>query len=125
MGGHDKNKLLHIRRDQVGLEKQQSRGVGTIGDWVTQAWTGSVMVWGCMVWNEPGYMSHIKAGLEAKLYIEILDECVTFTQEHYGIDPEEMVFQQVNDATPTTKITRDFFQHHGYQILLWPPNSPG
>jgi hypothetical protein len=85
---------------------------------------GSLMMWGCMAWDGPGFISHIEAGLDAKLYVEILDECVPLSQEYYGIDPEEMIFQQDNDPKHTAKITRQFFERNGYRILFWPPNSP-
>ena len=85
---------------------------------------GSLMMWGCMAWDGPGFISHIEAGLDAKLYIEILDECVPLTQEYYGIHPEEMIFQQDNDPKHTAKITRRFFEDNEYVVLMWPPNSP-
>src|SRR5690349_4410697 len=82
------------------------------------------MMWGCMTWSGTGFISHIEAGLDSKLYIEILEECVPLTQEYYGIDPAEMVFQQDNDPKHTAKITKQFFEGNNYNILFWPPNSP-
>jgi len=85
---------------------------------------GSLMMWGCMAWDGPGFISHIEAGLDAKLYVEILDECIPLTQEYYGIDPQDMVFQQDNDPKHTAKSTGRFLKEQEYNILFFPPNSP-
>jgi hypothetical protein len=85
---------------------------------------GSIMVWACMTWHGPGYMSKIDGGMDAKLYVDILDECLPLTQEWYGIDASEMIFQQDNDSKHTSNLAREYFEDHNYTALFWPPNSP-
>ena len=85
---------------------------------------GSLIMWGCMHWEGTGYISQIIGGLDAKLYIEILKDCVPKTQQYYGIRPRDMIFQQDNDPKHTAKITKEFFERQGYELLFSPANSP-
>lgn len=85
---------------------------------------GSLMMWGCMHWLGAGYISHIEAGLDARLYTEILDECVPLTLEYYNINAGDMIFQQDNDPKHTARLTKRFFEDHRYNLLFWPANSP-
>ena len=85
---------------------------------------GSLIMWGCMQWEGTGFISQIEGGLDAKLYIEILEECVPLTQRWYRINPRTMIFQQDNDPKPTAKITQALFERNNYKLLFWPANSP-
>ena len=85
---------------------------------------GSIVIWGCMHWEGVGYISRIEGGLDAKLYIEILDECIPLMLDWYNIDLEELIFQQDNDPKHIAKITTEYLKEKGFTILFWPPNSP-
>ena len=37
-------------------------------------WGGSVMVWGCMMWEGPGYACKIDGRMDGDLYVSILEE---------------------------------------------------
>jgi transposase len=85
---------------------------------------GNIMIWGCMTWHGPGFISKIDGGLDAKLYVEIIDECIPQTVEHYSINKSEMIFQQDNDPKHTSKIAVKYFDEKKMNILYWPAQSP-
>ena len=58
---------------------------------------GSIMVWGCMTWDGPGFLVKIDSTLDSALYIRILQDELLNTIDWYNIDPEQYIFQQDND----------------------------
>ncbi len=85
---------------------------------------GSLMVWGCMLWQGPGYACHIETKMDADLYCKILDEDLQASLEHYDLEAADIIFQQDNDPKHTSKKAKKWFQTHGYQVLEWPAQSP-
>jgi DDE superfamily endonuclease len=85
---------------------------------------GNIMVWGCMTWEGPGFISRIEGGLDSTLYVEILDECIPLTLEYYEIDQNTMIFQQDNDPKHTSRIASKYFEDKKMNLLYWPPQSP-
>ena len=57
---------------------------------------GSVMVWGCMTVHGVGFMCRIEGRMDASLYEEILGDDLLRTVEFYGMDREDIIFQQVS-----------------------------
>ena len=89
----------------------------------------SIMVWGCMTWDGPGYLAKIDSTLDAELYIRILQEELLNTVNWYNIDPEQFIFQQDNDSKHTAKRVKGYLASIGLteargRILTWPSNSP-
>ena len=58
---------------------------------------GSVMVWGCMFGDRPGYACNIDGRMNGDLYVKIMEEDPKASMDYYGKSPEEVVFQQDND----------------------------
>jgi transposase len=85
---------------------------------------GHLFMWGCMTYQGPGFISQIRGTMDADLYVEILKECVPWTQKWYGIRPRDMIFQQDNDSKHTSATAKKFFKDHKYTMLFWPANSP-
>lgn len=85
---------------------------------------GNIMVWGCMVWDGPGFMCKINGNLDKDLYIEILEDCVKETLSWYKINKRTFYFQHDNDSKHTAKATKDYLDSQGWRILDWPPQSP-
>ena len=85
---------------------------------------GNIMIWGCMTWHGPGFISKIDGRLDAKLYVEIIDKCIPQTVEHYNINENEMIFQQDNDPKHTSKVAAKYFDDKKMNILYWPAQSP-
>jgi transposase len=85
---------------------------------------GSVMVWGCMLWDGPGYACRIDGRMDGDLYIKILEEDLQESLTYYGKDAGDVIFQQDNDPKHTCKKAKTWFQDHGFNVLLWPAQSP-
>lgn len=54
------------------------------------------MVWGCMTVHGVGFMCRIEGRMDASLYEEILGDDLLRTVEFYGMDREDIIFQQVS-----------------------------
>jgi hypothetical protein len=90
---------------------------------------GSIMVWGCMTWDGPGFMAKIDSTLDSALYIRILQDVLLNTIDWYNTDPERFIFQQDNDPKHTANITKSYLASIGLteaigRLLRWPSNSP-
>jgi hypothetical protein len=82
------------------------------------------MVWGCMLWDGPGFATKIEGRMDAELYTAILEDELQQTMEWYGLETEDVIFQQDNEPKHTSKKARKWFNEHGYQVLQWPAQSP-
>jgi hypothetical protein len=89
---------------------------------------GSVMMWGCITYDGPGYACRIYDGtMKKEDYIHILDSTLKDTLEWYGYMPEDIYFQQDNDPKHTAKATKAYFKENNFDtdsIYSWPPQSP-
>ena len=85
---------------------------------------GSVMVWGCFMWDGPRYAVKIDGRMDGDLYIQILEDDLTASLDFYGLTPTDIIFQQDNDPKHTCKKAKEWFQDHNYNVLLWPAQSP-
>jgi transposase len=85
---------------------------------------GSIMMWGCMFWEGPGYACKIDGRMDGELYRQILDEDLQASLEYYGKDPTDIIFQQDNDPKHKSKKATEWFSDHDYQVLIWPAQSP-
>jgi len=85
---------------------------------------GSVMVWGCMTMYGVGLMCRIEGKMDASLYEEILEDELQETVDYYGMDREDLIFQQDNDPKHTSKRAQKWFQDNGFKVLDWPAQSP-
>lgn len=90
---------------------------------------GNIMVWSCMTWYGPGFITKIDGGLNAELYVEILKDEFMQTVEYYGIDKDTYIFQQDNDPKHTSKLAKAYLESQGLteergRYLFWPAQSP-
>ena len=85
---------------------------------------GSIMIWGCMVSEGPGFLAKIDGGLDAELYCRILSEELQNTIDWYSMDRNKIIFQHDNDPKHTAKKTKEWIQQNGIQVLDWPAQSP-
>ena len=82
------------------------------------------MLWGCMMWEGCGYACRIEGKMDADLYISILEDNLGASLEYYGLDDEDMIFQQDNDPKHTSKKAKTWFKDNNIQVLWWPAQSP-
>jgi len=85
---------------------------------------GSVMVWGCMLWDGPGYACRIDGRMDGDLYIKILEEDLQESLAYHDKEPGDVIFQQDNDSKHTCKKAQAWFKDHDFNVLLWPAQSP-
>lgn len=85
---------------------------------------GSIMVWGCMTAEGPGYLTKIDGGLDAELYCRILEGSLQDTIEWYGMERDRVIFQHDNDPKHTARRTKEWLERNKLQVLDWPAQSP-
>jgi Transposase/DDE superfamily endonuclease len=85
---------------------------------------GSLMLWGCMLWDGVGYACRIDGRMDGDLYVKILEEDLQASIRHYGKHTGDVIFQQDNDSKHTCKKAQAWFQNNGFTVLQWPAQSP-
>jgi len=85
---------------------------------------GSLMMWGCMMWDGVGYSCKIDGRMDGELYTKILEEELQESLAHYGQDPASIIFQHDNDPKHKCKMATTWLKDHGLQVLSWPAQSP-
>ncbi|KAG1484900.1 hypothetical protein G6F54_013405 [Rhizopus delemar] len=74
-------------------------------DLTVKGGAGSVMLWGCMTWDGPGYGCAIENGtMKASDYVHILSTTLMDSLKYYGYEQEAIYFQQDNDPKHTSKL---------------------
>jgi len=85
---------------------------------------GSLMMWGCMLWEGVGYACKIDGRMDGELYTKILQDELQETLAFYGKDPSAITFQQDNDPKHKSQKASTWFEEHGFKVLPWPAQSP-
>jgi hypothetical protein len=85
---------------------------------------GSVMVWGCMMWDGVGYACKIDGRMDGDLYVQILDEDLRSSITHYNKSLDNIIFQQDNDLKHTSGKAKTWFEDNDINVLPWPAQSP-
>jgi transposase len=85
---------------------------------------GSLMMWGCMLWDGPGYACKIDGRMDGDLYIKIMEDEMRDSLAYYNKQVGDIIFQQDNDPKHTCKKAKAWFQDQGLQVLSWPAQSP-
>ena len=82
------------------------------------------MMWGCMLWDGPGYACKIDGWVDGDLLIQVLVDELQESLPHYGKSPQDIIFQQNNDFKHTCKKAQEWFKNHGFTLLQWSAQSP-
>src|SRR5882762_3060850 len=62
---------------------------------------GSLIVWGCMLWNGVGFACKIDGRMDGDLYVKIMEEDLQASINYFGKSPGDVIFQQDNDPKHT------------------------
>lgn len=84
---------------------------------------GCIMVWSCMTKDGFGEAALIQERMDAKIYVEIMQEHMLLSAE-YLFGKRNFVFQQDNDPKHTSKLAKDWFKRNNITVMEWPANSP-
>ena len=85
---------------------------------------GNLMMWGCMLWDGPGYACKIDGRMDGDLYVKIMQDELQESLTYYNKRADRVIFQQDNDHKHTCKKAQAYFQTQDYDILWWPAQSP-
>ena len=85
---------------------------------------GSLMMWGCMLWDGVGYACKIDGRMDGDLYIKILEEDLQESISYFGKSTGDVIFQQDDDPKRTCKKAQTWFKDNGFKVLHWPAQSP-
>ena len=85
---------------------------------------GSVMIWGCMTSEGPGFMCKIEGTMDQHLYKSILEGELIQTIDWYGMDPTKVIFQQDNDPKHRSKTVMSWLDQQEFDVFEWPSQSP-
>ena len=81
------------------------------------------MIWGCMMAQGIGYACHIDGKMNAEGYNNILNENLMNSLLHYGLNVDDIIFQQDNDPKHTSRRAIEWLINHNIRILEWPAQS--
>ena len=68
------------------------------------------MMWGCMTSQGVGYACRIDGKMDSALYTRILGDELLNTLVYYGLECEEVIFQQDNASVHTAQIVNQWFE---------------
>lgn len=87
---------------------------------------GSLMMWGCITSQGPGYACQIYDGtMKAVDYQGILGTALKDTMEYYGLDWDRCYFQHDGDPKHRARSTTEYMEKNGITVLEdWPAQSP-
>lgn len=105
------------KRDGESVQKQHVQQTVKHGG-------GSIMIWGCITYDGPGYLAKIDSTLDKELYQAILEEDLNATIDWYKYKNEKVIFQHDNDPKHTAVSVSSYLKQQPYQVLDWPAQSP-
>ena len=81
------------------------------------------MVWGSVSGSGVGRLAEIPTTMDAKLYVNILDNNLIQSATDLGIQ-DNFIFQSDNDPKHTSRLAKTWLMVHLIECLVWPPQSP-
>ena len=86
-------------RDKKKIVKREVKGILKFGD-------GSLVIQGCILWDRFGLAYKTNGRMDKKLYVQILENELLETLEKYGLEVDNIIFQQDNDSKYISKVVR-------------------
>lgn len=84
----------------------------------------SLMIWGCITYDGPGYICKIDNTLDKELYVKILETDLVASMDYYGYQHDKVIFQQDNDPKHTAKVVKEYLDEQPFEVMQWPAQSP-
>ena len=81
------------------------------------------MVWGCMLSSGVGFLCRVYGSINAQVYQSILDDELMETLDWYGLNKNEITFQQDNASCHVAKSTMEWFKNNVIRTMTWPAQS--
>ena len=101
--GSDGRKWTYKKMGEEGLVDREVQEILKFGG-------GSLMMWGCMLWESIGYCCKIDSTMDKELYTQILEEDLQESLHYYGLSPQDIIFQQDNDPKYYLKMVIMWFK---------------
>ena len=79
---------------------------------------GSLMVWGCMLWEGVGYACKIDGRMDGELDVKILQDELQESINYYNKTKDDIIFQQDNNSKHPCHKARNWFQDHDFNVML-------
>ena len=54
--------------------------------------SGSLIMWGCMLWDRPRQICKINSRIDKELYVQILEDKLLETLEEYDLEVDNVIF---------------------------------
>ena len=88
----DEIKINCLRSDgRKWAWKRAGEGLSVLVEGTVKFRGGSVMLWGCMLWDGPGQACRIDGRMDGELFIQILDELQKILA-HYSKSPWNIIY---------------------------------
>jgi hypothetical protein len=84
---------------------------------------GSIIVWGCISWKEPGRLYCVDERMDGSEYCQILEDVFLKSLQDLGLHQSNILFQQNNDPKLISQVAKAWFQNHCIKVLKWPAQS--
>ena len=84
---------------------------------------GSIMIWGCMTWEEVGFATNIDGRMDSNLYLQILKNELLNSLKHYGLNPANITFRQNNNSKNTFKNVKKWLGEQEFRTMVCPEQS--
>jgi hypothetical protein len=84
----------------------------------------SLVVWGCITYQGPGFLTKIDSILDKELYRDILKGELAQSMNWYGLEASKVIFQHDNDPKHTSKLVKEYLADQEYTTMVWPAQSP-
>ena len=78
---------------------------------------GSVMMWGCLTWEEVGYAAKIDGRMGGDLYLQTLKDKLLDTLQHYGLHHPDIIFQQDNNPKHTCRKVKEWLEEQDFEAM--------
>ena len=85
---------------------------------------GNLMVWGCMGLNGVGVLAEVEGRMDAKQYVDILEENLEKSRKKLKVEKKKAIFQQDNDPKHTSNLAQKWFKDNKINLMDWPAQSP-